>query len=150
MPDQATIRIPKYRLHRPTGLGVVRLNGHDFYLGLHRTSESRQKYERVIAEWLANGRLLPARRAEAAPTNGLVMCELMLGYLEHARRYYVKNGTSTGEYENVGDALRPVAAMFDKTPVAAFGPQSLKAVRDSMSRSIAAPASSSSLVISSW
>ncbi len=34
MPDQTTIRIPKYRLHKPTGLGVVRLNGHDVYLGL--------------------------------------------------------------------------------------------------------------------
>lgn len=63
------------------------------------------------------------------------MCELMLAYLEHAKRHYVKNGTSTGEYENVGDALRPVAALFDKTPVAAFGPQSLEAVRDSMIRS---------------
>jgi integrase len=135
MPDQTTIRIPKYRLHRPTGLGVVRLNGHDVYLGLHGTPESRQKYERVIAEWLANGRVLPPRPPASAPTNGLAMCELMLAFLEHAKRYYVKNGKSTGEHENVGDALRPVAALFDKTPVATFGPQSLKAVRDSMIRS---------------
>ena len=50
MPEPTTIRIPQYRLHRATGLGVVRLNGRDIYLGLHGTSESRQKYERVIAE----------------------------------------------------------------------------------------------------
>ena len=135
MPDQTTIRIPKCRLHRPTGLGVVRLNGHDIYLGLYGTPQSQQKYERVVAEWLANGRVLPVRSPTAAPTNGLAMCELTLAYLEHARRYYVKNGKSTGEYENVGDALRPVAALFDKTPVSTFGPQSLKAVRDSMIRS---------------
>ena len=135
MPDQTTIRIPKYRLHRATGLGVVRLNGRDICLGLYGTSPSQQKYDRVVAEWLANGRVLPPRPSASAPTNGLAMCELMLAYLEHAKRYYMKNGTSTGEYKNVGDALRPVAAMFDKTSVAAFGPQSLKAVRDSMIRS---------------
>jgi integrase len=135
MPEQDAIRIPKYRLHRPTGLGVVRLNGHDVYLGLHGTPESRKKYERVIAEWLANGRVLPPRPPATAPANGLAMCELMLAYLEHAKRYYMKGGTPTGECENIGDALRPVAALFEKTPVAAFGPQSLKAVRDSMIRS---------------
>ena len=121
-PGYCSDRIPQYRLHRPTGLGVVRLNGRDIYLGLYGTSPSRQKYERVIAEWLAHGRVLPPRPPVSAPTNGLAMCELMLAFLEHAKRYYVKNGTSTGEYENVGDALRPVAALFDKTPVAALWP----------------------------
>jgi len=74
MPDQTTIRIPKYRLHRPTGLGVVRLNGRDIYLGLHGTSEGRQKYERVIAEWLANGRVLPPRAPTSELTDGLGVC----------------------------------------------------------------------------
>jgi hypothetical protein len=31
MSDKTTAQIPKYRLHTPTGRGVVRLNGRDIY-----------------------------------------------------------------------------------------------------------------------
>ncbi len=31
------LRVPKYRLHRPTGQAVVTLNGRDTYLGKHGT-----------------------------------------------------------------------------------------------------------------
>ena len=56
-----TTRLPKYRLHKPSGLAVVRLSGRDLYLGKHGTSESRNEYQRLISEWLsASGRdLLP-------------------------------------------------------------------------------------------
>ena len=66
MPKRTSARIPKYRLHKPTGLAVVRLNGRDIYLGKHATNESRQRYQQVIAEWLANNRQLIARRALVA------------------------------------------------------------------------------------
>lgn len=135
MPDNPTFKVPKYRLHKPTGLGVVRLNGHDVYLGRHGTLESRQRYERIIAQWLANGRVLPPLPPVNPSTNGLAMCELILAYLDHAKRYYIKNGESTGEYENIEHALRPVASLFDKTAVVSFGPHALKEVRDFMIRS---------------
>ena len=35
MPERTSARIPRYRLHKPTGLAVVRLNGRDIYLGKH-------------------------------------------------------------------------------------------------------------------
>jgi len=47
---QFTPRIPKYRLHKATGLAVVTLNGADHYLGRHGTAESREQYDRLIAE----------------------------------------------------------------------------------------------------
>lgn len=56
-------RIPSYRLHKASGLAVVRLNGRDVYLGRHGTPESRERYERAIAEWLERGRRLPRRQA---------------------------------------------------------------------------------------
>jgi hypothetical protein len=61
-------RIPKYRLHAPSGLAVVRLNGRDIYLGKHGTKESRQEYGRIIKEWLSTNRLLvPADDLASGP-----------------------------------------------------------------------------------
>ena len=48
--------VPSYRLHKATGQAVVTLDGRDFYLGKHGTAESREAYDRMIAEWLASGR----------------------------------------------------------------------------------------------
>ncbi|MBP7935605.1 MAG: hypothetical protein KA354_13240 [Phycisphaerae bacterium] len=53
MPSVKPPKIPGYRLHKPSGLAVVRLNGRDFYLGPHGSTDSRREYERLIAEWLA-------------------------------------------------------------------------------------------------
>ena len=55
MPSTPRCRPPSYRRHS-TGQAVVRLNGKDFYLGLHGTPESRETYDRRIAEWYASGR----------------------------------------------------------------------------------------------
>ena len=55
-------RTPKYCLHRATGRAVVTLDGHDIYLGEHGFKASRREYDRLIGEWLANGRRSPASR----------------------------------------------------------------------------------------
>ncbi len=60
------------------------------------------------------------------------MDELIAAYLDFAKSYYVKNGALTGEYRNIGDALRPLTTMYGRTRVADFGPSSLKAVRQAM------------------
>jgi hypothetical protein len=64
MPRKRSARIPKYRLYKPTGLAVVRLNGRDIYLGKHGSDQSHEGYEQVIAEWLANRRQLAVRREQ--------------------------------------------------------------------------------------
>ena len=61
-----SLRTPSYRLHKPTGQAVVTLDGRDFYLGKHGTPASRAEYDRLIAEWLANGRAAP--RPPVPPT----------------------------------------------------------------------------------
>ena len=48
-------KIPSYRLHKASGQAVVWL-GRDVYLGKHGSQESREKYHRLISEWLASGR----------------------------------------------------------------------------------------------
>lgn len=52
-------RIPSYRRHKHSGQAVVTLDGRDFYLGPWRSKVSRTEYDRLIGEWLANGRRLP-------------------------------------------------------------------------------------------
>lgn len=130
MPIPST-HVPKYRLHKPTGLGVVRLNGRDIYLGKHGTPESTAEYRRVIGEWLAANKTAPAA-SNAARQSAITINELVLAYLEFAGSYYVKNGRPTGELPNLKDALRPLAIAYGRTPVAEFGPVALKAVRQSM------------------
>ncbi len=51
---------PKYRLHRASGQAVVTLNGHDHYLGPWKSKASEVEYDRLVGEWLAAGRRLPA------------------------------------------------------------------------------------------
>jgi hypothetical protein len=45
--------IPSFRLHKPTSQAIVRLNGHDFYLGKYVSEMSHEVYWRRIGEWLA-------------------------------------------------------------------------------------------------
>lgn len=51
-----SVRIPKYRLHKPSGRAVVTLNGRDIYLGAHGSAESKAAYNRLVAEWQLAGR----------------------------------------------------------------------------------------------
>jgi hypothetical protein len=57
------LKVPSYRLHKQLGQAIVTLTGglgqrRDVLLGKHGTTESRQEYACVIAEWEANGRQL--------------------------------------------------------------------------------------------
>jgi hypothetical protein len=67
-----TPRTPSLRRHKPSSLGVVTLNGKDHYLG-HWPEGSknppeavRLAYDQLIAEWLAAGRRLTAKKRARA------------------------------------------------------------------------------------
>jgi len=115
-------KIPSYRLHKPSVQAVVTLNGRDFYLGAYATDVSRREYDRLIAEWLGHGRVVPCDPAVS-------INEIVLGYWEHVQAYYRKNGHPTDETAAVRSALRPLAALYGEQPASDFGPLKLKAVR---------------------
>lgn len=118
--------VPSYRRHA-TGLGVVRLNGRDVYLGTYDTPESRRRYDVAIAEWLAAGRSLPV-----AP-EALTLAELLDRYWRHVTAFYRHaDGSPTSEANNVRQALRPLRHLYEQEPVAEFTPRKLKAVRQRM------------------
>jgi hypothetical protein len=78
-----SLHTPSYRLHKPTGQAVVTLDRRAFYLGRHGSPESMAEYNRLVAEWLANGRKLPS-------ASDLTVCELAPPYLRHCEQYYVR------------------------------------------------------------
>lgn len=75
---------PKYRLHRASGQAVVTLDARDFYLGEYRSAESRAAYDRLIAEWLTNGRRCPA---DPNRDDRLTVVGLITAYRRHVETY---------------------------------------------------------------
>jgi integrase len=121
-----SVRMPKYRLHKPTGQAVVTIGGRDIYLGRHRSIESQLEYNRLVAEWLASG-----GRGDA-PAADLAVTELVVAYVKFADGYYRKSGSPTKEPSNIRLAVRPLLKLYGHTPAREFGPLALKAVREAM------------------
>lgn len=116
---------PTYRKHKATGQTVVTLNGRDFYLGPYGNEASRAEYDRRIAEWLGNGRTLPAAT--------LTVAELLRRFWDWVETHYRKaDGTPTSEVCQFRYTLRPLNHLFGATPAADFGHLKLKAVRSSL------------------
>lgn len=126
MPVHCSARIPAYRHHKPTGLAVVTLNGRDLYLGQWNTNDSRSEYDRLISEWMANGRRLPGHESQ------LTLTELIASYWRHAKSYYGHNRRSSGHLDNIRLALRLLREAYGPTIAAEFGPRSLKALRETL------------------
>jgi integrase len=124
------VRTPSLRLHKPSGLAVVTLGGRDVYVGRYGTPESRAEYDRVVAEWLLNGRGLPAPVSGAGAD--LTVNEFLVAYLNHVDSYYVKNGRPTKESEDIRYAVRPLRQLYGHTLARDFGPLALKTVRKAL------------------
>jgi hypothetical protein len=81
-------RIPSYRLHKPTGQAVVRLDGRDFYLGKHGTETSQEAYRWLIAKWLLTGRHTAPAAADQPGAVELSASALILAFWRHAEQHY--------------------------------------------------------------
>lgn len=114
-------RDPSYRRHKPSGQAVVTIDGRDFYLGKFNSAASREKYNRLLAEWRAGANTL------TQPSSDTTIAELMAAFVRFAKGYH-----SIGERDNYAFAMRPLKALYARTNVADFGPRALKAVRQKM------------------
>ena len=129
---QKSFRLPKLRLHRPSGRGVVELNGKQIYLGRYGTDECQAAYDKLVGDWLANGKKplqLVVMTTVEKPSQGLTIIELAEQYLDHAATYYVANGKLTSGYQRAKIAARVMLQHFSTTPAADFGPLKLRAVQ---------------------
>lgn len=129
-------RTPQYRLHKPSGQAVVRLDATDHYLGVYGTPASHERYRRLIAEWLTRGHSPSAAKPRLGSTDSLTINELILAFARHAEeRYRHSDGTPTGEFDNFRLALRPLRRLYGEKRASEFGPLGLRTIRDEMIRS---------------
>ena len=121
-----TQQVPKYRKHKASGQAVVTLSGRQFYLGPYGTRASHREYDRLVTEWLANG------RTTCNKTDVLTFNEVAVRFWRHAKGYYLKNGNPTSEQGEYRLSLKIARTLYGREPVNDFTPAQLKAVREKM------------------
>ena len=105
-----SIRIPSYRLHKPTNQAIVVIRGRTFYLGRYGSNESRDEYMQdhcpvACCKSPATG---PGAAPVLATEPDLSVSELTLAYWRHVEAYYVKDGRPTSRSTSCGWPLKPV------------------------------------------
>jgi integrase len=128
------LKVPSYRHHKARNLAVVKLNGKDFYLGRYNSAESREAYERLIAEWLLRNRKPPQPPPpDAAHPGKYLVNDLILAYLDHAELKFVSaDGRRSREVESMKLAFRPLKTLYGRLPAAEFSPLKLDSVQKLM------------------
>ena len=121
--------IPADCLHKASGRGVARVDGHDYYFGPYEDLESHERYRRFIAEWLVDR----GRSTSSANEKRLVSInEVLLVYWEFAQPCYATNGSPSSELSCMRCALRPVRELYGHSRADEFGSKSLRAVQQLM------------------
>jgi integrase len=128
MPKLKADRVPSYRKHKQSGQAIVTLSGKDHLLGKHGTKESRAKYDRLIAEWLADGRRLNVRNLE-----GLTVSRVLAEYWAYAAKYYVdRQGEISREALHFKAVMTPIKRLYGAAHAVDFGPLALNALQQEM------------------
>jgi integrase len=120
-----THALPKYRHHKASGQAFVALNGIVQYLGPYGSKASRLLYDRLLAEWLQQGRYSPSAGEP------LTVVQLCGKYLRFAQGYYVKDGKPT-IISSIKLSIRYLRVWYGRTPASEFGPLALKTLRQKM------------------
>ena len=127
--------LPSYTLHKHTGKARVRIDGRDYYLGEYGSDDSRRRYGELIAR-LSSGLppIDPMGKPRICSTDdtGPSVGELILAFMMHAKKHYVKNGKPTSEIHCYQSCLRILRELYGMLPAKDFGPLALKGVRTKM------------------
>jgi hypothetical protein len=95
----------------------------------HGSEESRRKYEQIVRKMITD-RAAQEIRARVEIASDLTISELVAGYTQHAKAYYVKDGRQTTEFGSIARAIRAVRIRHGHELVTAFGPLKLEAIRE--------------------
>ena len=119
--------LPGYLKHKTSGQAFCLIHGKFIYLGKYGSKASREEYERIIAEYLINGKKAPPTRLK---DEGLVS-ELAVDFLNYAKKYYLdKSGKPNETFGHCKLAIAPVVQYYGKNTVSEFAPLALVFVRD--------------------
>jgi integrase len=122
---KGSVGTPGYCRHKPNNRGYATIDGAAIYFpGNYGTAASRTAYDRLIGEYLANGRRLPS-----GGNDDVRVAEIIAAYWTYCQGYY-----SQSEATVIKLALRPLNRLYGPTRATAFGPLALKAVQVEMIR----------------
>src|SRR3954447_6632876 len=144
---------PTYCVHKGSGRAYVTVDGRQIALGVAHTTDSRDAYDRIIGQWLSNGRRLPLSLVMGGTPLpvGPSVTVVINAFWTHALSYYTKAATDeagnpivnpdgtakrvpTEQLDAYRQGLRPLKRLYGETPAAAFGCPELEAVREVMIR----------------
>lgn len=69
-------RLPKYRRHS-SGQAFVEINGHRHYLGVYGSDQSKERYQRIIAELCTRPNAALANKSPVDRADGITVVELV-------------------------------------------------------------------------
>jgi hypothetical protein len=122
---QKEFKAPKYGHHKVSGNALIVVDGQFIYLGKYDSPESRIKYGRILQELKSNdGRF-------RTPPGSCTVADLCLKYWEYAvERYKRPDGSLTSSITTVKSTIRRLREEYPHTQVKDFGPNMLRAYRD--------------------
>jgi hypothetical protein len=113
-------QLPKYCHHKASNRVFVRIGGKTHYLGKYGSIASRREYDRIIAEFIANG-----RQAFCNPDEILIET-LVLRFLDYAEK---ERNYCDGTKEKLAYVLRLLNDKYGTALVSQFNPAALKVIR---------------------
>ena len=117
------LKIPNFRLHKASGQGTTKIRGKCYYFGPFDEPESKRRFNELISRYVLSDNSINFGKALEC----LVLAEVAVEYLEHARTYY---GEDTTEYKNIVRAMAPISELMPKMPASEFGPPAFKTIRN--------------------
>lgn len=112
-------RLPTYRFHRASNQAICCILGRTYYLGEFESKESRDKFNKLVAEYLTN----PSFGIEKGRQS---IAESVVAFLKHAKSYYGEGS----EFEKYSRALAPMVELYSDLNIRDFGIQEFKAIRE--------------------
>ena len=113
-------QLPKYCRHKSTNRAFVRIDGKMYYLGKYGSEASRREYDRIIGEFIANGRQALYRSEEVLVEN---LVNQFLNYITKERNY------SLDKTKQIPNILQSLTSLYGNLPASQFTPTALKTIR---------------------
>jgi hypothetical protein len=98
-------QLPKDCRHKASSRAFVRIGGQTYYLGKYGSDASRQEYDRIFAEFVANG-----RQSFCAPDEVLIE-NLIARFLDHAEK---ERSYCDGTKKRITTVLRILNRLYGK------------------------------------